>query len=161
MKGSFSVKRVIMSRNDIEEGILRISQLKTYLITRNFPLKIWLSEDQTRITGRIQYDAKSNKIVGLNLPFNHNGLPISDAFYATSVTKIKNATERGRPSNNVNVLMVQPLAENSPAFCVCAFGSDNCFTYKNVLDKWNTVIQLLLSMAFQFKVYLQMVIHDY
>lgn len=38
-------------------------------------MSVWISEDGTRITGRLQYDPGSNQIVGLLLPLDENGLP--------------------------------------------------------------------------------------
>ncbi|EZA52857.1 hypothetical protein X777_07976, partial [Ooceraea biroi] len=39
------------------------------------------------------------------------------------------------------VFMAQPLEDKVPAFCLCMFGSDNKFTYKEVVHRWNFLIQ--------------------
>lgn len=41
----------------IVEGELRIDELKTFLYTHGCELAIWISEDATSITGKIQYDS--------------------------------------------------------------------------------------------------------
>lgn len=52
-----SVSRYVLKKGPtINEGELRISELKTYHCERNYPLLIWVSEDATRITEKVQYD---------------------------------------------------------------------------------------------------------
>lgn len=65
------------------EGEYRFPQLKNFLIKNNLPLCVWISEDATGITGKIEYDSISNKIVGFVMPFN-NGLAKADVFLADS-----------------------------------------------------------------------------
>ena len=48
----------------IAEGECRVVKLKKYLISKNLPLLVWLSEDATKITGNVQYDSKTNRFVG-------------------------------------------------------------------------------------------------
>lgn len=43
----------------IEEAV-RAKKLREFLVLRNLPLTIWLSEDAARIIGCIQYDSQSN-----------------------------------------------------------------------------------------------------
>lgn len=58
------------SNRDIVEGVLRAEELLTYLSKRKLPLAVCLSEDATRIVGRIQYDVKTNQVVGFTLPLD-------------------------------------------------------------------------------------------
>lgn len=44
------------------EGILRCNELKPFLEHRNLKKIVSLSEDATRIIGRIQYDRKTNQV---------------------------------------------------------------------------------------------------
>lgn len=61
----------------IFDGHLRTQELRKYLTERNLPLIVSLSEDATRIDGRIQYDSKSNQIVGFIPPIDaRTGMPI-------------------------------------------------------------------------------------
>jgi len=65
-----SLYKFISTKKDIiSEGQYRIEQLKKYLTSRNLPLCVWISEDGTRITGKIEYDSLSNKIIGFVIPF--------------------------------------------------------------------------------------------
>lgn len=52
------------------EGEFRIKQLKDFLILHNLPLVVFLGEDATKVTGRIQYHSRSNQGVGFTLPFD-------------------------------------------------------------------------------------------
>ena len=60
-----SVARTIHSHfKELFEGPCRAQDLKQFLQLRNLPFTVWLSEDATRITGRIQCNPNSNQIVG-------------------------------------------------------------------------------------------------
>jgi len=117
------------------EGRFRFMELRKYLHDRNFPLCIWLSEDATRITGRIEYDSASDKLVGFVLPLK-NGCPQLDTFIVTSVKSILDAFKTATKSKYAYCIMAQPSVPESPAFCVTVFGTDNRFSYKDVLHRW-------------------------
>lgn len=68
-----TVSRNIQQINQpIREGVFRFHELKTYLSDRDLPLCVWISEDGTRITGRIQYDSRFNQVVGFVSPCEIN-----------------------------------------------------------------------------------------
>lgn len=52
------------------EGQLRNEELLVYLKERNQPLWVCLSEDATRIENRIEYDPRTNQLIGFVLPLN-------------------------------------------------------------------------------------------
>lgn len=70
------------TQNNVTEGCFRFEELKVFLIKRNLPPKIWISKDATRITGKTEYDTKSNKVIGFVLTLE-NGCPLYDSFPAT------------------------------------------------------------------------------
>lgn len=95
-----SISRYINSSSCIiTEGNCRAKELKTFLLSKNLPLVVWLSEDATRITTKIQYDAKSNQVVGFVLPVNANGMPIKNTYKATSLKNIVSYFETGQKSS--------------------------------------------------------------
>lgn len=85
-----SISRYLKANGPVvTEGVLRCEELKTYLTDNNLPLYVWLSEDATRINGRIQYDSNTNQLIGFVLPFDSNGMPISSTYMARSATEIE------------------------------------------------------------------------
>lgn len=136
-----STNRYIKSANcNVVEGILRSEELLIYLKERNLPLVVSLSEDATRITGRVQYDATSNQLVGFTLPLNGlNGMPIPYSFPARSAQEIHNHFSAENPiSNFLNVIMAQPVANSKP-FCLLACGSDNVYSSHDVSNRWKHI----------------------
>lgn len=127
-----------ISKSDgyITEGVLRVYELKCYLKQRQLPNIVALSEDATRITGRIQYDSKSNEIIGFALPFdNVTGMPIPHSYQARSAEEIlRHFSNANSIANHVYVVMAQPLADVAP-FCLMVFGSDAKFTAENVINR--------------------------
>lgn len=66
-----SVNRYIHSSHyHIIEGILRAQELRNYLDERGLPKVVCISEDATRIVGRVQYDSRTNQLLGFTLPLN-------------------------------------------------------------------------------------------
>lgn len=99
-----SISRYLQEKGPkIIEGNLRCKELLEYLEKRNLPLQVWLSEDATRVTGRIQYDSKSNQLVGFVLPLDSNGMPIQMSFMARSAKEIEDHFKKESTANQVNI----------------------------------------------------------
>ncbi|KAL0100589.1 hypothetical protein PUN28_019732 [Cardiocondyla obscurior] len=94
-------------RKYTEEGKMDFEGLVQHLKERNASKVIWIAEDATRITGKIEYDSRSNKILGFVLPLK-NGLPDKKKYIATSAEAIQNCFKIG----------------------------NNKFNAKNVVDRW-------------------------
>lgn len=138
-----STNRYIKSANcNVIEGILRSQELLIYLKERNLPLVVSLSEDATRIIGRVQYGTTSNQLIGFTLPLNNsNGLPRPYSFPARSAQEIyDHFSGNNSISNFLNVIMAQPVANASKPFCLLAFGSDNSYTSSDVCNRWKYII---------------------
>lgn len=121
------------------EGCLRSNQLLKYLKDRSLPLVVSISEDATRIDGRIQYDAKTYQISGFVLPLNNEtGMPIPYSFQARNATEILNHFSSG--NTVVNVIMARPLA-NYPPFCLLLFSSDGRYTAGDVIKRWKYIVK--------------------
>ena len=54
-----------------------------------------IGEDATRVIARVEYDCESNKLIGFVLPCDENGLPIREAFTATTFESIEDAFRTG------------------------------------------------------------------
>ncbi|KAK3908792.1 Cell adhesion molecule 2 [Frankliniella fusca] len=112
------VKSVLISHNVAKEGEFRIQELKEFLIKRNLPLEVFISEDATKITGRITYHPGTNQLVGFVLPRDENGLTIVGSFPATSARVMCKYFKEEITSNFAYVLMAQPLGTQAAPFCL-------------------------------------------
>lgn len=122
-----SINRYIQaSHYHITEGVLRTKELRIYLKERNLPNVVSIAEDGTRTVGRVKYDSRTNQIVGFALPIcSKSGMPIPFAFPARNATEMLNNFKTGSISNNLIVVMAQPIEKTAPPFCVVLFGSDS------------------------------------
>lgn len=105
-----------------------------------------ISEDATRIVGRIQYDSSTNQIVGFTLPLDpKNGMPIPFSFSAYDASVIiDHFAKNNSISAFFNVMMAQPIGSKySPPFCLLIYGSDNKFTSHDVCKRWEYVTREL------------------
>lgn len=75
------------NRQSLEEGEIYFEGLLGYLTKRNLPKIVWIAENATRVTSKIKYNSKSNKVVGFTLPLK-NGVPVTDKYIASSAEKI-------------------------------------------------------------------------
>ena len=121
-----------------QEGLIDLQGLLSYLEKNNLPKIVWISEDATRITARVEYDSKTNKLVGFVLPLK-NGLPQTQTYLATSAKKIEEHFQNGVIANFVQVIMAQPLKDGTPPFCLSLFGTDNKYKAEDVLSRWNFI----------------------
>lgn len=133
-----SANRYIRASNcHMTEGIMRCEELCIYLKQRKQPLIVSLSEDGTRIVGKVQYDSTSNQLVGFVLPTHaKNGTPIPFVYPAKNATEIINHfSGENVVASFLNVMMAQPLG-GAPPFCLLLYGSDNRYTASDVKNRW-------------------------
>lgn len=135
-----STNRYIRSSNcHIFEGVLRSEELLIYLEERNLPLVVSLSEDATRIVGKVQYDSITNQLVGFIPPINsQNGMPVALTFPARNTEEMFDHFNSNLPSHFLNIIMAQPIA-HVPSFCLLIFGSDNKYTANEVSMRWEYI----------------------
>lgn len=127
------------SSTSLIEGVLRSHELLIYLQERDLPLIVALSEDATRIEGRVQYDTSTNQLIGFVLPTNSNGMPIPFSYHARSAEEIVGHFTRNKSAATfVNTIMAQPIA-SIPPFCLMIFGSDGKFTTECVSKRWQFI----------------------
>lgn len=146
-----TVNRHIRKTNcRVIEGIPRFDELNQYLEERNHEKVVALSEDGTRIVGRIQYDKYTNQIIGFTLPLNEsNGLPVPFSFPARNAPEImQHFSENNTTSALVNVIMARPISKNPPpAFCLLVYGTDNKYTALDVCKRWQYIVQKLKELG--------------
>lgn len=136
-----SVDRYIhKTHSTIIEGIVRSDELLLYLKERNLPLVVSLSEDATRIVGRVQYSRHTNQLIGFTLPIDKsNGLPVPFSYPARNFNEIVRHFTSNHPiSSYANMVMAQPLG-NVAAFCLLLFGSDNKYDAHDVCNRWTSI----------------------
>lgn len=124
----------------LEEGNLDFEGLRTFLEDRSLPKRVWISEDGTRVTAKVEYDEKTNKIIGFTLPLI-NGLPKTDAYIASSAKTIEDYFRQCIKSHYAYAIMAQPLSDKAPPYCLGLFGTDNRFTANDVKSRWSYMIK--------------------
>lgn len=130
-----TIRRKIYSNDKFVEGEYRIKQCKEFLISHDCPLEIFLCEDATCVTGRIQYDSTSNQIVGFTLPLDRNGIPKVGYFPATTANQIAEYFKTHSASRYAYCIIAVPLKEGTPSFCLAFFGTDNKFNTSQVQSR--------------------------
>ncbi|KAE8742559.1 hypothetical protein FOCC_FOCC011911 [Frankliniella occidentalis] len=129
VKSMLSVKYVERSLLDISKpvvgGEFRFAELKDFLVKNYLPRKVWISEDGTRIVQKFSYDVATNQIIGPVLPLTQNGISMLNSFPATSATVIAHHFEKGVPASSAYAILVQPVRDGAPSFCLALFGTDN------------------------------------
>ena len=135
-----TVQRIIHAQyKTLHEGIFRFDELLAHIIDHKAPKIVSIGEDATRVIGRIDYDSETNRCVGFVLPLDGNGLPVVDAYLATSFTAIEAMFNNASVSKYAYVYMAQPLASNIPPFCLSCIGTDQKFTAQHVLQRWQYI----------------------
>lgn len=127
----------------IIEGQLRCEELNAYLEGLKLDKYVWLSEDATGIVAKVEFDPKTNQMVGLVLPMDPGtGMPAAFTYLARNVDEIQKNMQKMK-SSYVYIVLAQPLRKGVPPFILAVFGSDNKFTTRNVLSRWkHEIIEL-------------------
>lgn len=115
----------------IIEGELRCSELSRYLDKLKLKRSVWLCEDASGVVAKIEYDPSTNQLVGLVLPLNDDGIPVSFTFMANSAAEIERYAKKSK-STHVYIVLALPLMPNVPPFILQVFGTDNTFTSRDV-----------------------------
>lgn len=145
-------KYVHKSNCRVTECILRSNELRLYLQERNLPFVVSLSEDGTGITNRLQYDSKSNQIIGFVSPHNPaNGMPVPYSYRARNAAEIASHFTNDSPmASYINVVMAQPMSEQQvPPFCLLLFASDNRYSSADVQRRWSYIINELNELGIE------------
>jgi hypothetical protein len=90
-------------------GFLYLQECKSYLQERELPLVVAISEDATRTITKVEYDARSNQLIGFVAPYDHQGLPKQLNFPAKSAQQIVHHFQHCRKACNCIVIMAQPI----------------------------------------------------
>lgn len=138
------LNHISREKTTVKEGYLRIEELLTFIKDRNLSKNIWLSEDQTRVTSKVEYDSKTNQLVGFVLPLSSDtGMPILSSFPANNASDIVNSFNSSEISSLVNVIIAHPIEDGAPTFCLCLYGTSNRFTTADVLKRWKFIVEQL------------------
>uniref|UniRef100_A0A1B0CXZ1 Uncharacterized protein n=1 Tax=Lutzomyia longipalpis TaxID=7200 RepID=A0A1B0CXZ1_LUTLO len=123
------------------EGVCRFDELNVFLEQRNLRKQVWIGEDATSLTGRIEYDSRTDTLIGFSSPLDPDtGFPIPYSFPATTFKDIIKALDNNHAAKYVNVLMARSTDKvKSPAFCLAVYGTDNSFSAEQVLQRWNFI----------------------
>jgi hypothetical protein len=137
-----TITRLLETENNITEGVLQDEGLLTFLNDNEYPKKVWISEDGSKIIEKIQFDSRTNSLVGVVLPFDKNGMPILERNKATSAASIQLLMTKEK-SSILYIMMAKPVIQNSKPFLLCFFGTSNKFKTEDVLQRWKHVEQTL------------------
>lgn len=132
-------KYVYKPENIVIEGELRSDELLAYLQGRKQPLWVVLSEDATVVDNRVQYDARTNQLIGFVLPTNEQtGMPIPFAFKTERLDDFVKHFGTATVASYINTVMARPIGD-APAFCLLLFGSDNRYNADIVANRWENI----------------------
>lgn len=109
------LNHISKEKTTVEEGFLRIDELLTFIKDRKLSPNIWLSEDQTRVVSKVEYDSKTNQLVGFVLPLSSTtGMPIMSSYPANNAFNMVNSFNSSEISSLVNVIMAHPIEDGAP-----------------------------------------------
>lgn len=138
-------KYISDKRPRITEGLLRSDELLEYLNRKKLPLIVTVSEDGTRMNGKVCYDPHTNKLVGFALSLDADGMPITDTFMARNAAEIFGhfKDDNNTVSSIAYTIMAQPLSANADPFPLTLFSTNNKFNALDVIHRWTFIRQEL------------------
>lgn len=128
----------------ITEGEIRTLELCEFIRRHNFPKFVWIGEDATKITAKMEYNHQDDEVVGLAKPLHPlTGFPLQKMFPAKSLGTMKQFSDKYPVANYVNAILAKPLVENAPSFTLALFGTNNDFSAKDVTKRVDFITKKL------------------
>ena len=87
----------------------------------------------------MDYDKETDKLVGFVLPYNSEGVPISDSFIAVSFDFVQETFLTTEIGKYVLIYMAQPLEENVPAYCLMCTVTNNKYNAELITKCWKHI----------------------
>lgn len=132
----------------IVEGTPRFVGLAKYLTERNAGSDIWICEDGSGLVPKIIYDPTNDQLIGMTLEIDDDtGCPKRFEFTTRDEEEIKKYCKMTK-STHIYLILAIPLKEGIPPYVLQLFGTDNRFTARNVLKRWQHIIKELKKYCF-------------
>ena len=130
----------------IEVGVIDVGKVLRFLADRNYPKHVIISCDETRVSKKIEYDFKFDKLVGLTAPIDRDsGFPNVSEMKTSTPCEILETISKHSQSSFVDVFMLKPLTPGSAPICITAIPTDNKYTKSDKLKQWNHVADQLAT----------------
>ncbi|KAG5681188.1 hypothetical protein PVAND_010645 [Polypedilum vanderplanki] len=129
---------------ELIEGKCYFDEFKQFLDKNEYPYSVAITEDATKITELIEYDYKNDTLIGLASPINlSTGMIEQKYFSAKTADDIRLAIMNGSIASYVYVILAQPIHPGASYYTLALYGSDNKFTYKDVVLRYRYILKEL------------------
>lgn len=137
--------------NVIEENKLRFDELHQYLAANDYPFEVHVFEDGTRITSKVEYCPDTNKLIGLNAPYDPStGMPFENFHKADSARRIYDSISKFEKATYVQLLLAQPNVPGAKAFLLGIYFTTNNFTAIDVTNRINYMKEEFKNYGIEF-----------
>lgn len=128
----------------ISQSKVYTKELKSFLLSRNLPLKVGLCEDGTRAKKFIQYDKQTSSLIGLKPPLDaETGMPIESIFAIKKPSDVIENIKKFPIALFLEAIMAVPFERNTPAFPLAIFPTNNECKSSEVTKRWQFLIKEL------------------
>lgn len=123
----------------VKEGEILANELAEHLRRSKVPKEDWIvfiCEDDTSVIKRIEYDVKSDAVIGFTPHLSEeSGLPFIRQFPASSPKAVDHYASSLPKSSMIHAIVAVPLSTKAGPFTLCCFGTDSKFTAKHVMAR--------------------------
>lgn len=125
----------------IREGSFQIARIKDFIEKRGLARELWICEDDTKTESRVKYNSSDDSIIGLELPLDNNGIPITSFFKFTSIDAVKGYLDKYPKSSYAKLISCRSLDPKSSSFIVAIFGTKGTDQSKGVKLRWDYIFK--------------------
>lgn len=85
----------------------------------------------------MEFKPDNNQVIGFVSPLSETGLPVTNMFPATSASIVKRYFDENndKKAKSVYALVATPLNNKATPYVLVVFGTQNKFSFQNVLDR--------------------------
>lgn len=138
-----TLQRYLGKEDPIIEGQLQTESIVDEIKNRNLSTWVWGAEDDTKLQEALKYDSKTNTIIGLQLPYDENGMPKLNFFKFSSMSVAFKYIQENRVAPYLKLISLRSLHPDSSNFILALWGTSGTDKHTDVLIRWEYYKKIL------------------
>ena len=145
-----TVLRYLYEQKPPLEGDFMFKEFSENVKENGDATKVWVSEDDTKITEGLSYNKYQNTIIGFKLPTDkETGTPKIDYFKFTSVDAVRKYLREHQVSSYAKLLAVRALNRDSKPFILSVYGTNGSDVSEDIIKRWKYIVAELEKVGIQ------------
>lgn len=122
-----------------EEGELVVEEVVRHIKRNGEQMYAWIGEDDTKIQGAVRYDRRTDKVIGLEIPLDGNGVPHRSFFRFTTISAVKEYLRTYPVATYMKLVTLTTLSPKAHSYNVLIYGTKGTDKSENICARWKYI----------------------